>query len=68
MERIDFFKQLFLGSLGLGSSIRKWEYAQAPVKRDHVRNFKTSLNAYSFNSYLQEGKMNLNDLITIVQL
>jgi sugar phosphate isomerase/epimerase len=49
--------------LGLGSSIREWEYAQDPVKHDRVRNFKTSLNAYSFNSYLQQGKKDLDELI-----
>jgi len=60
MKRIDFFKKAFVGTLGIKTSI-----SIPPLlnNSNNKWNIKTSLNAYSFNSYLENGQMNLDGLI-----
>jgi sugar phosphate isomerase/epimerase len=65
MKRSAFFKQALFGSVGLGISLNKSAYPNPFVRKapNSVYNIKTSLNAYSFNSYLQNGRMDLDGLV-----
>ncbi|MFH5832044.1 sugar phosphate isomerase/epimerase family protein [Halalkalibaculum sp. DA384] len=62
MSRRDFLKK---SALAFGS-LMPWYTQKMPTdERDCSRNkqIKISLNAYSFNSYLQEGEMDLEELL-----
>lgn len=61
MKRKDFLKTTAFGSLGAGASII--QPSHLPAEWSGGEKFKISLNAYSFNSYLRDGSMTLDDLI-----
>jgi sugar phosphate isomerase/epimerase len=65
MNRNEFFKQTLFGSSCIGISLNKLGYTYPFVHKpsNSVYNIKTSLNAYSFNDYLQDGQMDLDGLV-----